>query len=105
MLLLVTTASGPSVVTPCFPVFLCSRCLEPLITIGTIGCDTLLSSADFDGINFIAIQALEKRTSRLQSENEQLKEELAMLRSEMERFESLLQKVEDLSARDINRLK
>jgi hypothetical protein len=66
--------------------------------IGTIGCDTLLSSSDFDGINFIAIQALEKRTSKLQSENEQLKEELAMLKSEMERFESLLQKLDGLSA-------
>jgi hypothetical protein len=66
--------------------------------IGTIGCDTLLSSADFDGINFIAIQALEKRTSKLQTENEKLKEELAVLKSEMERFEFLVQKLEDLSA-------
>ncbi|RLD51734.1 MAG: hypothetical protein DRJ05_18115, partial [Bacteroidetes bacterium] len=66
--------------------------------IGTIGCDTLLSSSDFDGINFIAIQALEKRTSKLQSENEKIKQELAMLKSEMERFKSLLQRVEDLSA-------
>ncbi len=41
--------------------------------IGVIGCDTLLSSADFDGINFIAIQALEKRTKELKKENEELK--------------------------------
>ena len=65
--------------------------------IGTIGCDTLLSSSDFDGINFIAIQALEKRTSELKSENEQLKTEVALLKSKMERFESLLQKIEGLS--------
>jgi len=40
--------------------------------IGTIGNDTTLSSADFDGVNFIAIQALEKRTS----ENKEITEEL-----------------------------
>jgi hypothetical protein len=66
--------------------------------IGTIGNDTTLSSADFDGINFIAIQALEKRTSELKSENEQLKTEVALLKSKMEKFESLLQKIEDLLA-------
>jgi hypothetical protein len=47
--------------------------------IGTIGNDTTLSSADFDGINFIAIQALEKRTSQLQKENEQLRREISRL--------------------------
>jgi hypothetical protein len=47
--------------------------------IGTIGNDTTLSSADFDGINFIAIQALEKRTSQLQKENEQLRNKISQL--------------------------
>ena len=35
--------------------------------IGKIGNDTTLCSADFDGINFIAIQALEKRTGELRA--------------------------------------
>ena len=41
--------------------------------IGTIGCDTLLSSADFDGINLIAIQALEKRSKTQESRIDVLK--------------------------------
>ena len=47
--------------------------------IGTIGNDTTLSSADFDGVNFIAIQALEERTSRLQEENRQLRSDVSRL--------------------------
>jgi hypothetical protein len=47
--------------------------------IGTIGNDTTLASADFDGINFIAIQALERRTSQLQKDNEQLRSEISEL--------------------------
>jgi hypothetical protein len=31
--------------------------------IGIIGCDTLLTTADVDGIAYIAIKALEKRTT------------------------------------------
>jgi len=65
--------------------------------IGTIGNDTTIASADFDGVNLIAIQALEKRTSDLQKENKQLKEELAYLKSKMEKFESLFSKVEELT--------
>lgn len=48
--------------------------------IGTIGNDTTIASADFDGINLIAIQALEKRTrmleeriKHLETENKKLK--------------------------------
>ena len=47
--------------------------------IGTIGNDTTINQSDFDGINLIAIQALEKRTQELQeavSELQQLKLEL-----------------------------
>ena len=75
--------------------------------IGTIGCDTLLSSADFDGINFIAIQALEKRTSvnkesieeieslrsevtSLMMENLELKEKVVKMENEVEEFRSLV---------------
>lgn len=40
--------------------------------IGTIGNDTTINQADFDGVNLIAIQALEKRTEALKTENERL---------------------------------
>ena len=64
---------------------------------GTIGNDTTIASADFDGINFIAIQALEKRTSDLQSENEQLKTELERVNTKLEKLEILIQKIETAS--------
>jgi Chaperone of endosialidase/Head domain of trimeric autotransporter adhesin len=41
---------------------------------GTIGNDTTINQADFDGINLIAIQALEKRTHELQTAITALKE-------------------------------
>ena len=65
--------------------------------IGTIGNDTTIASADFDGVNFIAIQALEKRTSDLQKENSQLKEKISLLNSKIEKLESLFSKVEELT--------
>jgi len=72
--------------------------------IGTIGNDTTLASADFDGINFIAIQALEKRThenrentKNLKEENQHLKEEISLLKSKIEKLESLYSKVEELT--------
>jgi hypothetical protein len=43
--------------------------------IGKIGCDTLIGSADIDGIMMIALQALEKRSAALAKENDQLKSE------------------------------
>ncbi len=61
--------------------------------IGTIGNDTTLSSADFDGINFIAIQALEKRTSELKEkmiEVEELKSDLKALKEKNKRIEEQL---------------
>ena len=39
---------------------------------GTIGCDTLINQADFDGINFTAIQALVKRTHELRLKSAEL---------------------------------
>jgi len=75
--------------------------------VGTIGNDTTIASADFDGVNFIAIQALEKRTAQLKEkineisdlkkDNQQLKEELALLKTKIEKFESLFSKVEELT--------
>ncbi len=47
--------------------------------LGTIGCDTLLSSADFDGVNFIAIQALEKRTRKQQAKIDLLETKIDQL--------------------------
>jgi Chaperone of endosialidase/Head domain of trimeric autotransporter adhesin/CUB domain len=68
--------------------------------LGVIGNDTTIASADFDGVNFTAIKALEKRTSELQTENENLKKRLALLeksssevmvlKSEMEQLKALL---------------
>ena len=47
--------------------------------LGTIGCDSMINQHDFLGVNFIAIQALEKRTILLQKENEDLKARLEKL--------------------------
>jgi hypothetical protein len=38
---------------------------------GTIGNDTTINSADFAGVSFIAIQALEKRTAQQQYDMQQ----------------------------------
>lgn len=72
--------------------------------IGTIGNDTTIASADFDGINLIAIQALEKRTAEnkeetknLKKENQKLKNEISLLKSKIEKFESLFSKVEEFT--------
>ena len=40
---------------------------------GEIGCDTLINQQDFLGVNLIAIQALEKRTTIQQNEIRDLK--------------------------------
>jgi len=56
---------------------------------GTIGNDTTINSADFDGVNLIAIQALEKRTQKieqLEKENEELKRMMLQLRKEMDKL-------------------
>ncbi|NOY05181.1 MAG: hypothetical protein GXO82_00865 [Chlorobi bacterium] len=60
--------------------------------IGVIGNDTSLSSADVDGIAYIAIQALERRTAMLQkttAEMKTLKEELSSLRTRVSEMEDL----------------
>ncbi|NOT52167.1 MAG: hypothetical protein HOP10_12915 [Chitinophagaceae bacterium] len=51
---------------------------------GTIGNDTTINSADFDGVNLIAIQALEKRTTAQKLENDELKNMLLQIRKEMD---------------------
>jgi len=47
--------------------------------IGEIGCDTLINQQDFLGVNFIAIQALEKRSSELEKENAAFKSKQLMM--------------------------
>jgi hypothetical protein len=80
--------------------------------LGTIGCDTLINQADFEGVNLIAIQALEKRTrdlmminQNIQAENASLKSEINALREssraflrlkdEMAEIKAMLRKVEN----------
>jgi hypothetical protein len=56
---------------------------------GTIGNDTTINSADFAGVSFIAIQALEKRTQKieqLEKENAELKAMLLQLRKEIDKL-------------------
>ena len=59
---------------------------------GTIGNDTTINQADFDGVNLIAIQALEKRTTRIQKENEALTKKNQELEARLEHLEMLLRK-------------
>jgi hypothetical protein len=50
--------------------------------LGTIGCDTLINQQDFLGVSFIAIQALEKRTEKietLQKQNAAQQEQIGQL--------------------------
>lgn len=65
---------------------------------GTIGNDTTLSSADIDGVNFVLIQALERRTKALQEENDCLKkqvESLMKMTKRIEKLEAMLNKEQD----------
>ena len=58
--------------------------------LGTIGCDALINQHDFDGVNFIAIQALEKRTSEQTTKMEQLQKENQDLKARLAKLEMLL---------------
>jgi hypothetical protein len=66
--------------------------------LGVIGNDTTIASADFDGVNFTAIKALEKRTSELQTENENLKKRLALLEKSNSEIMVLKAEMEQLKA-------
>ncbi len=70
---------------------------------GVIGNDTTIASADFDGINFVLIQALEKRTRDLQSENDKLKSQITdfqVLAAKLERIEAMLSDKEKIRVSD-----
>jgi hypothetical protein len=66
--------------------------------LGIVGNDTTIASADFDGVNFTAIKALEKRTSDLQAENELLKKRLALLEKSNAEISILKSEMEELKA-------
>lgn len=59
---------------------------------GAIGSDTTINQADFDGVNLIAIQALEKRTAGLQKENEELRKTNKNLEARLLHLEALVTK-------------
>ncbi|MBO9615479.1 MAG: tail fiber domain-containing protein [Dyadobacter sp.] len=52
---------------------------------GTIGSDTTINQADFDGVNLIAVQALIRRMEEMSAEIATIKTELAAARSEQGR--------------------
>ena len=51
--------------------------------IGKIGCDTLINSADIDGVMMIGLQALEKRSSALAAKNNRLEAGNIALQNEL----------------------
>jgi hypothetical protein len=61
--------------------------------IGTIGCDTTLSTADMDGIMMICLQALENRTTALMEQNRKLSDENYLLIQRLEKVEIIIEKI------------
>ena len=54
-------------------------------SLGYIGCDTLINQQDFLGVNLIAIQALEKRTQKIeQLETENREQQIILLQLKKE---------------------
>ncbi len=79
--------------------------------IGTIGNDTTIASSDFDGINLIAIQALEKRTKDQEASIEYLNqrimiqdERIKILEQDNEKLVSVINEMNSIKAA-LNRLK
>jgi hypothetical protein len=70
--------------------------------IGTIGNDTTIASADFDGINFIAIQALEKRTMKnegqIMKNDEQTAKNLKLIDELQQQNQMLMERLARLEA-------
>lgn len=64
---------------------------------GAIGNDTAINQADFDGINLIAIQALEKRTAALKKENDALRKQVETLKKGNEDLQDLKLRVQALT--------
>ena len=55
-----------------------------------IGNDTTINTVDIDGVNMVAIQALESRTVQLQEENDQLKASLDAMNKRMAAMEEMM---------------
>ena len=55
---------------------------------GTVGNDTTISNIDYLGVNFAAIQALEKRTQELKTQNDQLQLTAQTLKAEAEKLKT-----------------
>jgi hypothetical protein len=61
---------------------------------GTIGNNTSINQADFDGVNFTAIQALESRTRKLQNEKQQQEKKINNLENEIESLKKTLLQIQ-----------
>jgi hypothetical protein len=66
--------------------------------VGVIGTDTTITSADFDGINFAAIQALTERTEQLRQKDAQLAAKTRELEALLERLQAQQARNEKLEA-------
>ncbi len=66
--------------------------------VGVIGTDTTITSTDFDGINFAAIQALVERTEQLRRKDAQLEAKTRELEALLERFNAQQAQNEKLQA-------
>ena len=66
---------------------------------GTVGNDTTINQADMEGVSFVAIQALVKKTQALEQENALLKGMLAKQNGEYAELKAKTEKVADLTAR------
>jgi hypothetical protein len=66
--------------------------------VGVIGTDTTITSTDFDGINFAAIQALVERTEQLRQKDQQLEAKTRELEALLERLKAQQARNEKLEA-------
>ena len=69
---------------------------------GVAGNDTTINQADFEGINLIAIQALEKRTDKLQKKLKEKDKEMTALKNNITTIESSDAKLKEALVNSIN---
>ncbi len=62
--------------------------------VGKIGSDTLINSADIDGVMMIGLQALEKRSSIWQKQSNQLLQDNEVLKTDNQRLQKRLTEIE-----------
>ncbi len=72
---------------------------------GTVGNDTTISQADMEGVSFIAIQALVKRTEELQAKVSVLEASNNKLTSENNQLKAALTEENQKMKNDIEQLK